>query len=49
MKQKIDFLTKRMKILKKFFFHHVLTDNFDLFMEWFWLVFGATQIRIRII
>jgi len=50
MYQKKKYLTKKMKILKvSIFFHHVFTDNFDFFMAWFWIVSGATRIRIRII
>ena len=39
-----------MKLLKDdIFFRHVndiFTDNLDFFIEWFWLVFGATRIQI---
>ena len=44
-------------IERKIFFHHVFTDNFNFFLTWFGLVFGAIPgsgsrsnqiIRIRI-
>ena len=41
-----------MNLLKdEFFFRHVnnvFTDNFDFFIAWFWLVFGATRIQINV-
>ena len=33
--------------MKESFFQHIFTDNLKFFMARFWLVFGATQFRIR--